>query len=125
MKEPIWLQKNVILAFHAMLIVDQGGLYGLRDEGLLDSALSRPLNVFLYKKSADLYELAAIYAVAIIKNHPFVDGNKRVAFVAMKLFLLRNDINLNFPKEESINKFFNLAAGLMDENELALWIKSL
>lgn len=108
-----------------MLIVDQGGLYGLRDEGLLDYALSRPLNVFLYKKSADLYELATIYALAIIKNHPFVDGNKRVAFVAMKLFLLRNDINLNFPKEESINKFFNLAAGLMDENELALWIKSL
>lgn len=122
MKEPIWLQKNVVMAFHEMLLAEHGGLMGMRDEGLLDSALGRPINQYFYE-SATICDLAAAYAFGIIKNHPFLDGNKRTAFVSMKTFLLRNDISLKLTKMESIKMFFDLAAGNVSELALAKWIE--
>ncbi|HXW60737.1 MAG TPA: type II toxin-antitoxin system death-on-curing family toxin [Myxococcota bacterium] len=123
MKEPIWLQKNAVIAFHEMLLVEHGGVSGMRDEGLLDSALGRPLNQYFYDK-ANLYELAAAYAFGIARNHPFVDGNKRTAFVSMKTFLMRNDRQLSPPKSEAIEIFFALAAGEVGEAELVRWIEN-
>jgi death on curing protein len=122
MKEPIWLQKNVVIAFHEMMLAEHGGLMGMRDGGLLDSALGRPMNQYFYE-SATLPELASAYAYDIIYNHPFLDGNKRTAYVAMKTFLLRNGTLLDPPKEESITAFFDLAGGLITEAALARWIK--
>jgi death-on-curing protein len=121
MKEPIWLQKNVVLAFHEMTLAEHGGLMGMRDEGLLDSALGRPINQYFYE-SATLIDLAAAYAYGIIRNHPFLDGNKRTAFVSMKTFLLRNGTQLELPKAESIRVFFDLAADQISEPVLAKWI---
>ena len=122
MKIPIWLQKNVIIAFHEMLLAEHGGLTGIRDEGLLDSALGRPINQYFYE-SASLYDLAAGYAFGICRNHPFIDGNKRTAFVSMNTFLLRNGVSLDLPKTESIKLFFALAAGEVSEAFLAKWIE--
>jgi death-on-curing protein len=122
MKEPIWLQKNVVIAFHEILLVEHGGLSGMRDEGLLDSALGRPINQYFYE-SANICQLAAAYAWGIARNHPFLDGNKRTAFLSMKTFLLRNGIKLVPPKSEAIHKFIALAAGDVEEEGLAKWIK--
>lgn len=121
MKEPIWLQKNVVIAFHEIMLVEHGGLTGMRDEGLLDSALGRPINQYFYEPT-DLPELAAAYAYGIIKNHPFLDGNKRTSFVSMKTFLFRNNVSLSLPKEEAITTFLQLAAGSITEKTLAKWI---
>jgi|SRR5579871_2238618 len=123
MKEPIWLQKNVVIAFHEMLLAEHGGSSGMRDEGLLDSALGRPMNNYFYE-SATLSDLAAAYAYGIVRNHPFIDGNKRTAFVAMKTFLMRNGILIEPPQQEAILLFFDLAAGLITESQLATWISN-
>jgi death on curing protein len=110
MKEPVWLQKNVIMAFHEMLLAEHGGAPGMRDEGLLESALGRPINQFYYEQSTTILELATTYAVGIIQNHPFVDGNKRTAFVSAKTFLARNGFWLKYPRTEAVNMFFSIAA---------------
>ncbi len=122
MKEPIWLQKNVVIAFHEMMLAEHGGLMGMRDEGLLDSALGRPINQYFYE-SATLPELGAAYAFGIIRNHPFLDGNKRTAFVSMKTFLMRNGFRLELLKKEAVATFMDLAAGHVKESELATWIE--
>ena len=122
MNEPIWLQKNVIRAFHETMLAEHGGLMGMRDEGMLESALGRPINQFFYE-SATIHDLAAAYAFGIIRNHPFLDGNKRTAFVSMKTFLLRNGVSLDLPKIESIKLFFGLSAGDISEAVLAKWIE--
>jgi len=121
MKEPIWLQKNVVIAFHEIMLAEHGGLKGMRNEGLLDSALGMPINQYFYG-STNLAELAAAYAYGIIKNHPFLDGNKRTSFVSMKTFLLRNNLSLSLPKEEAITTFLELAASNITEKTLAKWI---
>lgn len=122
MKEPIWLRENVVLAFHEALLFEHGGLNGVRERGLLESALARPINQFHYE-SPTISQLAGAYAFGIIKNHPFHDGNKRTAFVAMKTFLLRNKRALVHTKEEAIMTFLGLAAGTVSEKELASWIE--
>jgi len=123
MNEPIWLQKSVVLAFHEMLLAEHGGAVGIRDEGLLDSALNRPKQYFHYQ-TCGLHELASLYAIGIIHNHPFVDGNKRTGFVSMKTFLLRNAFTIEPNKEDSVSTFLNLAAGKISQDELAKWIKN-
>jgi death-on-curing protein len=85
--EPIWIEKATILLAHAEALAEHGGLEGMRDEGLLESALARPKNVFAYEATCDLHRLAAVYAVGMARNHPFIDGNKRLAFIAAALFL--------------------------------------
>lgn len=122
MKEPLWITAEVILAVQEELIARFGGLEGLRDEGLLDSALSRPQHLFHYKDPS-LFELAAAYAHGLIKNHPFFDGNKRIAFMAAYIFLGANGQELDSPETEVVLKTLALAAGEIGAAEYAEWLK--
>src|SRR5438309_11798057 len=95
--EPTWLLREFVITVHERLIAEYGGSSGLRDEGLLESALARPVHLFTYG-TPSLAQLAASYAVGIAKNHAFIDGNKRTAFVAAAVFLERNGLNLTAPE---------------------------
>ena len=123
MKEPIWLRKDVLLAVHERLLAEHGGSTGIRDEGLLESALGRPQNLFAYGKPT-LFDLAAAYACGVIKNHPFVDGNKRTGFMAAYLFLGRNGYEFEAAEGEVVIKTLALAAGELDEQHYTEWLKS-
>lgn len=122
MKEQ-WLSKELILAVHAAQIAEHGGLAGLRDEGLLESALARPRNLAAYG-APDMFDLAAAYAFGIASNHPFLDGNKRVAFVASATFLRLHGFSLTAAMEERVATFLRLAAGEIDEPTLAAWLRT-
>ena len=122
MKEPKWLSKNLILAVHERQIAEHGGASGVRDEGLLESALARPKNQFSYG-AAELSALAAAYAFGLARNHPFVDGNKRTAFVACELFLAANGADLVASDEECLAMMLALAASEIGEPEFAAWLR--
>jgi death on curing protein len=124
MKEPRWVERRTLLLLHEEILAEHGGLPGLRDPGLLDSALARPKNLFTYNEACDLAELAAAYAFGISQNHPFRDGNKRVAFLSVGLFLGLNNAQLVSSQREAIETFFALAAGKLPEADLAAWIRS-
>ncbi|KAB0266996.1 type II toxin-antitoxin system death-on-curing family toxin [Microvirga brassicacearum] len=117
-----WISKRLILSIHAAQLAEHGGINGIRDEGLLDSALARPELKAQYG-STHLPLLAAAYAFGIAKNHPFLDGNKRTAYVAMELFLAKNGLMATASDEESVITFLKLAAGEVGEDELAQWIE--
>jgi death-on-curing protein len=119
--EPIWLRLEAILAAHDQQLAEHGGGAGIRDRGLLESALARPLNLHAYGEPS-LAKLAAAYAFGIAKNHPFVDGNKRTALVAAELFLGVNGYDLVADDVEVVKVFLALAAGEINEEELAAWI---
>jgi len=121
-KEPRWLPKDLILAVHNRQLAEHGGAAGVRDEGLLESALARAQNLFAYGES-DAAALAAAYAFGIAKNHPFVDGNKRTAYVACELFLAANGYDLSASDEECLAMMLGLAAGEVDEAEFAAWLR--
>ena len=123
MKEPVWLAKDLILAVHDELLSLYGGSAGVRDEGLLDSALGKPLNLFLYEK-ASLFKLAAAYAAGIVKNHPFIDGNKRTGFIAAYTFLGRNGYQLVAPEVDATLKTLGLASGELSQEQYAEWIEA-
>ncbi len=114
---------SVILLIHSELIREFGGKAGLRDRGLLESALARPRNQQIYG-SADLYDLAAGYAFGIIKNHPFIDGNKRVGLVCAYTFLRMNGAELAATEEEAVIVFEGVAAGTVGEKTLAEWFRA-
>ena len=123
MKEPVWIREFEALAFHAHQIALFGGSDGIRDRGLLDSALARPKNLFAYaEKALTLPDLAAAYAVGISANHPFVDGNKRTAMEVAFVFLEFNGGAVTASPEEACLIFLRLAAGEITEPELALWL---
>ena len=122
MKEPIWIDLADCLAFHEEMLSRFGGLSGIRDERLLDSALARPQQLFAYGKP-DRFELAAAYASGIIRNHPFLDGNKRAGFMAAALFLEINDCRFTAPEEAVAIQTRDLAAGSVTEADYALWLK--
>lgn len=124
MNEPRWLPKALILRAHDQQIDEHGGLRGLRDEGLLDSALLRPVNAFAYE-NADLHMMAALYAAGVIKNHPFLDGNKRTGFIAALTFLLANGYRATAPMEERLAKTLLLAAGELSEDQFADWLREM
>ncbi|MBF0415888.1 MAG: type II toxin-antitoxin system death-on-curing family toxin [Magnetococcales bacterium] len=125
MVTPIWIGKEVVLAIHKRQLAEYGGGDGVRDEGLLESSLSRPVNRFLYGESTPtLEDLAASYAFGISRNHPFVDGNKRVAYVVCFLFLRLNGKHLIATNEDKFQTFLALACGSMDEKGLSTWIHS-
>ena len=105
-------------------MAEHGGIVGIRDEGLLSSALARPLNLHAYGEKPDAASLAAAYAFGIARNHPFLDGNKRTAFVVMELFLNLNGWNLNAGDEECILTMMALAAGDLGEEALAAWVRA-
>ncbi len=117
-----WIAKATILKIHSAQLAEHGGISGIRDDGLLESALSRPELKAQYGE-ADLALLAASYAYGIARNHPFLDGNKRTAYVAMELFLMKNGMLLVSSDEDSVLTFLKLAAGELSEDELAAWIR--
>jgi death on curing protein len=121
--EPFWLDRELILALYDDIVDASGGVRGVRDEGLLASALSRPVNRFHYEACQDLIELAATYAVAISGNHPFVDGNKRVAFVAMGQFLEDDGLVLVADDDDATAMMFALASGATDIEALVAWLR--
>ena len=123
MTEPRWLTFSVVRAIHADQISKHGGSGGLRDRGLLESALERPRNRLRYQPDSDLAELAASYGFGIARNHPFVDGNKRVAFQAMFVFLGLNGLRIESPEEEVVALVLSLASGETDELRLAAWLR--
>lgn len=124
MKELIWIADGVILAIHRRQLAEHGGLDGIRDEGLLESALYRAQNLLAYSESLpDVASLAAAYAYGIVKNHPFVDGNKRTAYVVMRTFLKLNGYDIQASSEEKYQIWIALAAGTLSEEELAEWIR--
>ncbi len=122
MKPPRWLPKDLVLAVHNRQLAEHGGASGVRDEGLLESALARPQNLFAYGE-ADAAALAAAYAFGIARNHPFIDGNKRTAYVACELFLMANGFVLASSDEESLAMMLSLAAGEIGEAEFAAWLR--
>jgi death-on-curing protein len=117
-----WVDKSALLLLHDESLAEHGGLQGLRDEGLLDSALARPLNLAAYN-DPDVCELAASYCVGLAKNHPFVDGNKRAAFLALGLFLYSNGQRLTATQAEATLAVLAVAAGEWDEATLAAWLR--
>ena len=123
MREPRWINRQALLLLHAESLAEHGGLSVTRDEGLLDSALARPGNYFAYKKKYDLADLAAACAFGLSQNHPFRDGNKRVAFLAAGLFLELNGIELLPEPVAAVQVFFALADGKLTERGLAAWIR--
>jgi death on curing protein len=123
MDAPKWLDERIVLAIHDQQIAEHGGSSGLRDSGLLESALNRPVNIFLYEEAPLLFGLAAAYGFGLAKNHPFIDGNKRVAFMAMYVFLRINGFGLNAPQEEATIFMMRLAAGEESQETLAQWLE--
>ena len=122
MSEPKWLRKDMVLALHAMSIAEFGGTAGIRDEGLLESALDRPRNLFAYGDDPSIFEMAAAYCAGIVKNHPFLDGNKRTGDLAVRAFLLRNGYLYEPDEAEEVVTIMALAAGDLDGDSLAAWI---
>ena len=122
MTEPAWLLRTAIVAVHGQMIAEFGGSSGIRDEGLLESALARPVNQFNYE-SADLFELAALYASGVVRNHPFVDGNKRTAFIAAYVFLQRNGFRLAADEASATAMTVALAASEVDAAAYADWLR--
>ena len=121
MSEPIWIDLEVVLAIHDEQLAEHGGQAGVRDRGLLESALARPRNQFEYGESS-LARLAAAYAFGISGNHPFLDGNKRTSLVVAELFLELNGIELAASDAACVATFLSLAAGELSEEDLAHWV---
>lgn len=120
--EPVWIDPEVIFALHDRQLAEHGGGVGLRDGGALDSALARPRNRWEYGED-DRASLAAAYAFGIARNHPFVDGNKRTAWIAARLFLRLNGEVVAYTRQEAIRIVIALAAGELTEDELADWFR--
>ncbi len=121
--EPRWLGRLVVDEAHFRQIREHGGVYGLRDENALESALARPRQRWHYEVDARLSDLAAAYGYGLATNHPYVDGNKRVALVAMAAFLVRNGYELTATNAEAVSTMLALAAGRLTETDLADWIE--
>jgi death-on-curing protein len=121
-REPRWIDRRVLLLLHEESLATFGGASGPRDEGLLDSALARPVNRFLHEGADDLVELAAAYCFGIAKNHAFIDGNKRFAFLSIGLFLAINGKRLRADPKNAVETMLAEAAGRLDEPGLARWI---
>jgi death-on-curing protein len=124
MDEPEWVLKSVVLALQEEQLAEHGGSPGLRDEGLLESALARPQNAFALGGETDLAALAAAYAVGIAKNRAFIDGNKRVSNVATFMFLALNGRNLQADAAEQVRVWLAIADGSMSEKQVADWIRN-
>ena len=119
---PRWISKTTIVTLHSRSLALHGGPPGLRDEGLLESALARPLNRYVYDGVDDIAELAATYAVALSSNHPFVDGNKRTAFLGMGLFMELNGLSLTAGPADATITMLQVAAGRIGIAELTRWV---
>lgn len=123
MEEPVWIRDQVVLAIHNRQLAEHGGASGVRDRGLLESALDAPKNRWHYEKCG-IEELAACYAYHLVMNHSFIDGNKRTAYVCMRLFLRLNGLDLEADNQEKVLSMLDLAAGRKALEELTVWIIS-
>ncbi len=119
----VWLPNDLILAIHDEQLAEHGGAGGLRDLGLLDSALARPANRAGYAEP-DIAELAALYALGIARNHPFIDGNKRTAYVALETFLALNGLRFPVSDADAVIKTLQMAAGDMDDAAFIAWVRA-
>lgn len=119
----VWLSRRVILAIHDEQLAEHGGRVGIRDEGLLESALARPLNR-ASQRELDIPELAAVYAQAIVHNHPFIDGNKRTGFAALFLFLSLNGVEFEPPEVDATMTMLRLASGHLTNDEFTEWVRT-
>ena len=123
MTDWVWIDRAVVIAAHGEQLAEHGGGMGMRDAGLLDSALARPENLAVYG-TPDCADLAAAYGFGIARNHPFIDGNKRTAFVAVELFLFLNGLELIATDADCVLTMLGLAAGEIEEATFAAWIRS-
>ena len=123
-KELIWIEERDALAIHGRLVAAHGGAVGLRDGGLLQSALARPRQHHAYSDTPDIIEMAALYTAGIVRNHPFVDGNKRTGFVAGVLFLELNGCRFIASEEDAAQAVLDLAAGTLDQAGYATWLRA-
>lgn len=121
MTEPVWLADDLPIALHERLVADLGGLTGVRDRGLLESAMARPRQRFAYGRP-DTVELAAAYAAGIVCNHPFIDGNKRVGFMLAYIFLVRNGCRFTASEAAATRAVLDLASGALSEQAFAGWL---
>jgi death on curing protein len=122
MSEPFWLTRQMVVAIHDEQLAIHGGASGLRDEGMLESALDRPRNRWVYEQ-AELAELAAAYAFGVARKRPFVDGNKRTSLLALYTFLGLNGIDFVVAEADAAAMILSLAAGEVSEESLARWIR--
>ncbi len=119
----IWLTRDMVEAFHRESLVEFGGADGIRDEGLLLSALARPENLHAYEPDADMFQLAAAYCTGVVKNHPFIDGNKRTGTLCAIAFLALNGVAVEFKEPEIAAIIIGLAASEISESELTVWLR--
>jgi death-on-curing protein len=119
----VWLTRQLILAIHDEQLAEHGGSAGVRDEGLLESALARPLNRAGYGEP-DLSELAAVYAIGLVRNHPFIDGNKRTGFAALFMFLALNGADFEPPEVDATIAVLRLASGDLNDDDFIAWVRS-
>jgi death on curing protein len=122
-KEPLWITAAMAVAIHDEAVYEFGGLPGLRDAGLLESALDRPRNLFAYQPKSSIFELAATLCVGLAKNHAFRDGNKRAALLATRAFLFVNGYELEPPQESEVLTLIAVADGSLSEADLAVWLR--
>ncbi len=122
-KEPLWIEERDLLAIHDRLLALHGGGTGLRDQGLLESAPARPRQHHTYSAKPDVIEMAALYTAGIVRNHPFVDGNKRTGFVAGVLFLELHGFDFKAREEDATQAVMGLAAGTLDELGYTAWVR--
>jgi death on curing protein len=122
--EPVWIEERDALAIHDRLLADHGGFPGLRDEGLLRSALARPRQHHAYADSPDVVEMAALYTAGLVRNHPFVDGNKRAGLVVGILFLELNGFRFLATEEDATQAVLSLASGTLDEVAYTAWLRA-
>ena len=122
-REPRWLSRRMIDAMHADQLRQHGGSPGVRDDGLVESALARPKNRYHYSEAVDLADLASAYAAGLAKNHGFVDGNKRIGFVALYVCLGLKGLRLTATEPEAVRVMTAMAAGMLTGAELATWVR--
>ena len=122
-KEPVWIETHDVLVIHDRVLALHGGATGLRDRGLLESALARPRQYHAYADSPDILEMSTLYTAGVIRNHPFVDGNKRTGFVIGVLFLELNGFEFKASEEDATQAVTSLAAGSLDEVGYGAWLR--
>ena len=122
-KEPLWIEERDVLAIHDRLLALHGGATGLRDRSLLESTLARPRQHYAYADKSDVVEMAALYTAGIVRNHPFVDGNKRTGFVIGVLFLELHGFDFKASEEDATQSVMDLAAGTLDEAAYTAWLR--
>ena len=122
-KEPLWIEERDVLAIHDRLLALHGGATGVRDRDLLESALARPRQHHSYAKTSDVVEMAALYTAGIVRNHPFIDGNKRTGFVIGVLFLELHGFDFTASEADATQAVMALASGTLDEAAFTAWLR--